>query len=269
MTDTNFIPLINMGGTATCSPNCGVCTGDCDGDVDCAGDLRCFQRESSTTQVPGCSIGGSGDVGSYDYCYDSSIEFNPDYDKMTVGNNGGVNCNTYCSTGWNNEAAVGSSCVKAVNKGALAGCGATPGGDLTCYCKNPAPCEELEIKCLKVEASLGAAEIELRNREEQVGGLLEEIEQLTGDVDGLKAVIEQRLTDRESLTAMLNYHSAQEREIREMLEEKNKSLEARLGASALPGGRVAAWRPRSEPEAGGPSSGTIAVEAAGEGSRGV
>jgi hypothetical protein len=133
-------PLINMGGTATCSPNCGVCTGDCDGDVDCAGDLQCFERESSTDQVPGCSIGGAGDVGTHDYCYDSSIQFNPDYDKMTVGNNGGANCNDYCSTGWNNEAVKGSTCVKAANTttGALAGCSTTiPSGGLTCYCKNP------------------------------------------------------------------------------------------------------------------------------------
>mgnify|MGYP003947018819 CR=1 FL=1 len=146
MTDTNFIPLntdlINMGGTATCSPNCGVCTGDCDGDVDCAGNLKCFQRESSNSQVPGCFLGGDGDVNNYDYCYDPSVLSGPDYnyDKMTVGNNGGVNCDTYCSTGWNNEAPVGSSCVKAKNKdGEFTGCDMTPGGDLTCYCKNPGP----------------------------------------------------------------------------------------------------------------------------------
>jgi len=129
-----------MGGTATCSPNCGVCTGDCDGDVECDGNLQCFQRESSTTQVPGCSIGGAGDVGTHDYCYDSSIQFNPDYDKMTVGNNGTMPCSNYCSSGWNNEAAKGSTCVKAANTttGALAGCGTTiPSDGLTCYCKNP------------------------------------------------------------------------------------------------------------------------------------
>jgi hypothetical protein len=79
-------------------------------------------------------------VGTHDYCYDSSIQFNPDYDKMTVGNNGGMPCSNYCSSGWNNEAAKGSTCVKAVNTTteALAGCGAIiPSGGLTCYCKNP------------------------------------------------------------------------------------------------------------------------------------
>ena len=146
MTDTNFIPLntdlINMGGTATCSPNCGVCTGDCDGDVDCAGDLKCFQRQSSTSQVPGCFIGGDGDVGTYDYCYDPSVlsESEYDYDKMTVGNNGTLPCNSYCSTGWNNEAPKGSTCLKAVNTNTeeVTGCDMTNGtSGLTCYCKNP------------------------------------------------------------------------------------------------------------------------------------
>jgi hypothetical protein len=133
--------LINMGGNrGEGSPLYDVCTGDCDGDVDCAGDLKCFERESSTSQVPGCLIGGAGDIGNYDYCYDSSIQFTPDYDKMTVGNNGGMPCSNYCSSGWNNEAVVGSTCVKAVNTTteALAGCGTIiPSGGLTCYCKNP------------------------------------------------------------------------------------------------------------------------------------
>ena len=28
-TNTNFIPLVNLGVTPLCSPNCGVCEGDC------------------------------------------------------------------------------------------------------------------------------------------------------------------------------------------------------------------------------------------------
>ena len=147
--ERSYTDLVNKGGDREAgSPLYGQCEGDCDSDGDCAGYLKCFQRESSTTQVPGCSIGGAGDVGTHDYCYDSSIQFNPDYDKMTVGNNGTMPCNDYCSSGWNNEAVVGSTCVKAVNTTTevLTGCGTTvSSGGLTCYCKNP-PDLEFETK---------------------------------------------------------------------------------------------------------------------------
>lgn len=46
-----------------------VCEGDCDSDADCAGPLKCFQRESSAVPIPGCRSGGSGDVPEHDYCY--------------------------------------------------------------------------------------------------------------------------------------------------------------------------------------------------------
>jgi hypothetical protein len=44
-----------------------LCEGDCDNDRDCAGVLKCFQRDGLTglTPVPGCS--GSG-ISGYDYC---------------------------------------------------------------------------------------------------------------------------------------------------------------------------------------------------------
>ena len=45
------------------------CWGDCDSDSHCASGLKCFQRNGMTS-VPGCNWGGSGDVGSVDYCYD-------------------------------------------------------------------------------------------------------------------------------------------------------------------------------------------------------
>jgi hypothetical protein len=41
-----------------------LCEGDCDNDSDCAGALKCFQRDG-LTPVPGCS--GSG-ISNYDYC---------------------------------------------------------------------------------------------------------------------------------------------------------------------------------------------------------
>ncbi|CAE7235741.1 D27 [Symbiodinium natans] len=55
-----------------------VCAGDCDGDEDCAGHLRCFQRDAHES-VPGCS--GVGEEG-FDYCYDPSInaELPPSYE---------------------------------------------------------------------------------------------------------------------------------------------------------------------------------------------
>lgn len=34
---------------------CGECEGDCDKDSQCKGNLKCFQRTSSSQTVPGCS----------------------------------------------------------------------------------------------------------------------------------------------------------------------------------------------------------------------
>jgi hypothetical protein len=59
---------------------------------------------------------------------------------MTTQNDGTTHCESYCSSGWNNEAAKGSTCVKAANTktGTLIGCDMQSSGGLTCYCKNPA-----------------------------------------------------------------------------------------------------------------------------------
>ena len=52
--------------------NCGICSGDCDTDEDCAEDLVCYQRETGGVDVPGCSWGENSDwykyVGRWDYC---------------------------------------------------------------------------------------------------------------------------------------------------------------------------------------------------------
>jgi hypothetical protein len=59
--------LVNLGAKPSSTLN--ECEGDCDTDSDCASGLLCFQRDMSSSQVPGCQIGGTGDVGYYDYCY--------------------------------------------------------------------------------------------------------------------------------------------------------------------------------------------------------
>ena len=64
------INLVDLGGSGCTSGSpCGLCNGDCDSDGDCSGTLKCFQRSTSSEQVPGCNIGGVGDVASHDYCY--------------------------------------------------------------------------------------------------------------------------------------------------------------------------------------------------------
>ena len=52
----------------TSSQPCHECQGDCDSDSDCAGILRCRHR-SDGENVPGCMIGGSGDISGLDYCH--------------------------------------------------------------------------------------------------------------------------------------------------------------------------------------------------------
>ncbi|GMI25808.1 hypothetical protein TeGR_g2510 [Tetraparma gracilis] len=74
-TGNSLLPaLVDLGKPASCIPNCGVGEGDCNDHDDCAHDLLCFHRDSSDEQVPGCAVGGSGDVGPNDYCYDPLVE---------------------------------------------------------------------------------------------------------------------------------------------------------------------------------------------------
>jgi len=50
----------------------GKCSGDCDDDDDCKGNLKCFKREDDE-DVPGCGDGSDGNDGA-DYCYDPDDE---------------------------------------------------------------------------------------------------------------------------------------------------------------------------------------------------
>mmetsp|Transcript_17971 Transcript_17971/g.40829 ORF Transcript_17971/g.40829 Transcript_17971/m.40829 type:complete len:660 (-) Transcript_17971:143-2122(-) len=48
--------------------NLGLCQGDCDEDVDCRGDLVCFQRDSRRDPIPGCLVEGDDRRRSFDVC---------------------------------------------------------------------------------------------------------------------------------------------------------------------------------------------------------
>ena len=70
-------PLKHLGSNGcTVSAPCDACEGDCDTDADCKTG-HCFLREDTASsgmnnkrQVPGCDMGGSGDIGGVDYCYE-------------------------------------------------------------------------------------------------------------------------------------------------------------------------------------------------------
>ena len=79
-------------GTPPGSDGCSEWQGDCDDDSQCAGDLECFQRRSTSATVPGCSTTAAGYHGSYDYCYDRTQAECTDetggYIRREVGNCG-------------------------------------------------------------------------------------------------------------------------------------------------------------------------------------
>ena len=61
----DFTPTKALISGKTCNNgNCDECEGNCDDDSDCAGNLKCWKREHSHSNVPGCATGGAGN-----YCY--------------------------------------------------------------------------------------------------------------------------------------------------------------------------------------------------------
>lgn len=64
------LELTDVAGDLASGGTIGKCQSDCDSDDQCAGDLRCFQREAYEP-VPGCSGAGSD---GWDYCYDPQDE---------------------------------------------------------------------------------------------------------------------------------------------------------------------------------------------------
>ena len=118
------------------------CQGDCDGDEDCAGDLKCKQRDVGE-EVPGCS-GFSWP--QMDYCYDTKCEDQelpglPPLDS-SAGPNGGSNmpqCSGDCDE--DTDCTAGLRCFERSGTTTVPGCSGvgTPGFD---YCYDPADAPE-------------------------------------------------------------------------------------------------------------------------------
>ncbi len=70
------LPSLRWRGAEGCTAEspCPACKGDCDEDEDCQGLYKCLKRlVGETTRIPGCAVGGSGDIPGGDYCYDPNI----------------------------------------------------------------------------------------------------------------------------------------------------------------------------------------------------
>jgi hypothetical protein len=114
---------------------CGQCQGDCDSDDDCADGLRCFQRSSSSTLVPGCDAGGSGDVAQYDYCFVPPIPQAP-----TLQSLGGSGCTSSAQCGQcqgdcdsDDDCEQGLQCFQRSSSEKVPGCDAGGNGDVAHY----------------------------------------------------------------------------------------------------------------------------------------
>jgi hypothetical protein len=60
-------PLVSSVKAPTSSTRLGMCEGDCNTDLECAGSLFCFHRDDNE-HVPGCAAAGS--KRGWDYCTD-------------------------------------------------------------------------------------------------------------------------------------------------------------------------------------------------------
>ena len=134
--------LKDKGGSGCTSGNkCGVCEGDCDNDNDCKSGLKCFQRSSSSKQVPGCAKGGDGDIGTHDYCYKPQPVYNRLKNKgasgCTSGNKCGV-CEGDCDN--DNDCKSGLKCFQRSSSSTkVPGCDKGGPGDIGThdYCYKP------------------------------------------------------------------------------------------------------------------------------------
>merc|ERR1719353_2034702 len=136
-----------------------ACEGDCDNDSDCAPGLKCYQRDSSSDVPPGCQAGGSGDLGTHDYCYDPSatpvgpcgnnqaptlVNLGGSMENMPAGQTKLCACEGDCDN--DSDCAPGLVCFQRDSSSDVPpGCQAGGAGDdgTTDYCANPAaatPC---------------------------------------------------------------------------------------------------------------------------------
>lgn len=109
-----------------------ICQGDCDGDHDCRGHLRCFQRANGSNEaVPGCR--GRGKEG-WDYCYDptGSIELSGGNDSNAWGLKA---CKGECDADW--QCASGLLCFQRDDGETIPGCKGSGAGKDWDYCYDP------------------------------------------------------------------------------------------------------------------------------------
>lgn len=79
---------------------CEICTGDCDRDSDCEGDLLCFQRDSGEEAPPGCTFEGAtpGLIDTYnDFCYRPQPGYISDIGDCNASNKCGM-CQGDCDS---------------------------------------------------------------------------------------------------------------------------------------------------------------------------
>ena len=124
----------NDGAPSTAFP-LAECSGDCDVDTDCFGNMKCFQR-NGTTPVPGCSGTGTPDV---DYCYrpagNSTLAYTGD-NLAPVRAFPLENCEGDCDN--DGDCAPGLTCFQRNALEVVAGCaGAGDSGRDYCYVAPP------------------------------------------------------------------------------------------------------------------------------------
>ena len=165
-----------------------ACEGDCDFDYQCSGNLLCFQREQGTSYaedhpIPGCTVGGTGDVNNYDYCYDPDAlitvtrdaKVGVTWDQVrlpyaakaysylrdpTLNDPRLKECETDCDT--NRDCAVGLTCQER-DTSSTPGCtGSIPNGYDPCYDKTTLVGEvnrcNSNVDCLGVAVASAYAE---------------------------------------------------------------------------------------------------------------
>ena len=150
MKPTSSLPKLRYLGRDACTVDspCGACVGDCDTSEGCDEGLQCFQRDrGESTQVPGCAVGGAGDIPGADYCYDANGP-NPPTPSPPLKWRGSRGCSVEepcpictgdCNTDGDCQKSL--SCFKRelgdetpVPGCAVGGLGDIPGGD---YCYDP------------------------------------------------------------------------------------------------------------------------------------